>query len=532
MDGERRESAVPLQDEVLRSQIKLGSTAQSFIQEVASAIPDPVFVKDSQHRWIFMNDAMCKFMGYRAEDLVGKSDYEFFPVEQADVFWAEDARVFETGLTRENEEFFTDANGQTHTIWTKKTLARTSDGQPFLVGVIRDITERKRMEAELIQARERSETATRAKSQFLANMSHEIRTPMNAIMGMTELLLDTPLDAEQREYAEMSLQAARSLLGIINNILDLSRIEAGKIVLDQMQMDVRALVQEVVELFGYRAADKGVALTCSCGEPFETCLVGDPGRLRQVLTNLVDNAVKFTDQGSVKVACETTPTADERVWLALEVSDTGIGISPAGQALLFDEFSQVDSSSKRRHGGTGLGLAITRRLIEEMGGEINVESSLGSGTTFRLGLPLQRESQDVPPLEPEHILPASFQGKVLVAEDNAVNQRLAQRMLEKLGLVVDLAADGKQALEKACQGDYRLVFMDCQMPVMDGYEATLKIRDLHGRRGKVPIVAMTAHAMVGDRERCLEVGMDDYLTKPIAQMALRTTLARFLDGRP
>lgn len=529
MDGERRESAVPLQDEVLRAQIELGSTARSFLQEVASAIPDPVFVKDSQHRWIFLNDALCSFMGYRAEELLGKSDYEFFPAEQADVFWAEDARVFETGLTRENEEFFTDASGQTHTIWTKKTLARTSDGQPFLVGIIRDVTERKLMEAELIQARERSESATRAKSQFLANMSHEIRTPMNAIMGMTELLLDTDLDAEQREYAEMSLQAARSLLGIINNILDLSRIEAGKVMLDLMAVDAKALVQEVVELFSYRAADKGVQLSCCFSEPFETRLQGDPGRLRQILTNLVDNAVKFTDQGSITVAAETSPTPYGAIWLALEVRDTGIGISPAGQALLFNEFTQVDGSSRRRHGGTGLGLAITRRLIEEMGGEIKVESSLGNGTTFRLGLPMSLEPPDADSPEPDSMLPARFFGRVLVVEDNAVNQRLAQRMLEKLGLEVDLAGDGREALEHVSRRDYKLIFMDCQMPVMDGYECTTRIRELEGRRGSVPIVAMTAHAMVGDRERCLEVGMDDYLTKPIAQMALRTTLARWLD---
>lgn len=528
MDGERRESTVPLQDEVLRSQIELGSTAQSFLQEVASAIPDPVFVKDSQHRWIFLNEAMCKFMGYKSEELLGKSDYEFFPAEQADVFWAEDARVFETGLTRENEEFFTDAAGLTHTIWTKKTLARTSDGQPFLVGIIRDITERKRMEAELIQARERSESATRAKSQFLANMSHEIRTPMNAIMGMTELLLDTPLNEEQREYAEMSLQAARSLLGIINNILDLSRIEAGKIVLDEAPFDVQALVSEVIELFGYRASDKGVQLSCCFSEPFERRVVGDPGRLRQVVTNLVDNAVKFTDHGSIEVSARTSLTSDGDVWLSLEVRDTGIGISPAGQAKLFDEFSQVDSSNKRRHGGTGLGLAITRRLIEEMGGEINVESSLGQGTTFSFGLPLSPESPSTAPPEPEQLLPARFSGRVLVAEDNAVNQRLAQRMLEKLGLTVDLAANGREALDKARKREYKLIFMDCQMPVMDGYEATLEIRGLSGPRSRVPIVAMTAHAMVGDRERCMEIGMDDYLTKPIAQMALRTTLARWL----
>lgn len=523
-EGEGRESALRLQD-----QIALGGTAQSFLQEVASAIPDPVFVKDSQHRWIFMNEAMCEFMGYRAEELLGKSDYEFFPSDQAEVFWAEDARVFETGLTRENEELFTDANGQTHVIWTKKTLARTSDGQPFLVGIIRDITERKRMEEELIQARERSESATRAKSQFLANMSHEIRTPMNAIMGMTELLLDTRLDPEQREYAQMSLQAARSLLGIINNILDLSRIEAGKIVLDRLVVNIRELVQEVVELFGYRASDKGVRLTCAMGGGELTRLQGDPGRLRQVLTNLVDNAVKFTDQGSVEVRAETAPIEAGKVWLTLEVRDTGIGISPVGQGRLFEEFTQVDGSSKRRHGGTGLGLAITRRLIEEMGGEINVESALGQGTTFVVGLPMELSPTDTSPDEPEVAVPGQFSGRVLVVEDNAVNQRLAQRMLEKLGLTVDLAGDGRQAQELAARHDYKLIFMDCQMPVMDGYEATLKIRDLPGARGRSPIVAMTAHAMVGDRERCLEVGMDDYLTKPIAQMALRKMLTRWLE---
>ncbi len=524
MDGERRDVAVPLPDEVLRSQLELGSTAQSFLQEVVSAIPDPVFVKDSQHRWIFLNDALCEFMGYPREQLLGHSDYEFFPPEQADVFWAEDARVFETGLTRENEELFTDANGQTHTIWTKKSFFRTSNGQPFLVGIIRDITERKRMEAELIQARERSESATRAKSQFLANMSHEIRTPMNAIMGMTELLLDTELNPEQREYADMSLQAARSLLGIINNILDLSRIEAGKVVLDHLRLDVRALLEEVVELFSYRAADKGLNLSLEICEPLSQGLMGDPGRLRQVVTNLIDNAVKFTDQGQITVRTETTRQSPERVCLTLTIQDTGIGISPAGQALLFEEFTQVDGSNKRRHGGTGLGLAITRRLVEEMGGEIRVESELGSGTTFQVKLPLlEIAHQDGSP-EPEEAPPVEFEGRVLVTEDNVVNQRLAQRMLEKLGLLVDLASNGQEAVDLSRQNHYDVIFMDCQMPLMDGYQASLAIRS----HSQVPIVAMTAHAMVGDRERCLESGMNDYLTKPIAQISLRKTLHRWL----
>ncbi len=529
MNGERRDTAVPLQDEVLRSQLELGSTAQSFLQEVVSAIPDPVFVKDSQHRWIFLNDALCEFMGYQREQLLGHSDYEFFPADQADVFWAEDARVFETGLTRENEELFTDASGQTHTIWTKKSLFRTSDGQPFLVGIIRDITERKRMEAELIQARERSESATRAKSQFLANMSHEIRTPMNAIMGMTELLLDTELQPEQREYADMSLQAARSLLGIINNILDLSRIEAGKVVLDHLVLDLRALLEEVVELFSYRAADKGLELTLQITDPPSQGLVGDPGRLRQVVSNLIDNAVKFTDQGRVAVRAETARQSSERILLALQVQDTGIGISPAGQSLLFEEFTQVDGSNKRRHGGTGLGLAITRRLVEEMGGEIEVTSEPGSGTSFRVTLPLLLNPNQDGSLhpEPEEALPLRFAGRVLVVEDNAINQRLAHRMLEKLGLQVDLAGNGQQAVDLSRQNHYDVILMDCQMPLMDGYEASLAIRT----RSSVPIVAMTAHAMVGDRERCLAAGMDDYLTKPIAQVSLRKTLQRWLPGQ-
>ncbi|WLT31832.1 PAS domain S-box protein [Geothrix sp. PMB-07] len=514
--------------------------------------------------------------------------------------------------------------------WVRISDRRTSDGG--IVSLRTDVTRLKEQQDELRKAKDDAEAATRAKSDFLANMSHEIRTPMNGVLGMTGFLLDTPLNPEQREHAETVHACASGLLEIINDILDFSKIEAGMLDLEILDFDLRDCTDEVLAMFAVQAEAKGLDLACFLDPAIPSPLRGDPGRIRQILINLVGNAIKFTASGSVTIHAFLQQREAEAVDIQFSLKDTGIGISKEAQARLFRSFSQADGSMTRRFGGTGLGLAICRQLVTMMGGEIQVDSGPGSGSTFTFSLRLETAPEAItvpnrlqgatvlwvgPPsatrettreqlqamglvltvassdaikaLDPRafqivllqgdlpdgwetdqlpfiHVVPWSHparhashratlvrpirqrplmaalagalgftpepltadtpsadllamprQGRLLVAEDNPVNQKVAVRYLERLGFRVDVAANGLEALEACARLPYDLIFMDCQMPEMDGFEATVALRSQESQAGapRIPIVALTAHAMAGERARCLAAGMDDYLTKPL-----------------
>jgi len=644
--------------------------SEALYQSLVESLPLNVFRKDRSGRIVFANQRMCDSMRLQRSDLIGRTDRDLFPARFAEKYQNDDQHVMRTGAVLEDIEEHPSPGGESVYVQTLKAPIRDADGKIVGVqGMFWDVTDHKQAEAELHRAKEAAEAANQAKSLFLANMSHEIRTPMNGIIGMTELLADTPLDKQQLEYVRMVRESGEALMGVIEDILDFSKIEAGRLLVQPEPFELREHLGDTMKSLAFRAHGKELELACDVAADVPYVIEADPRRLRQVIINLVGNAIKFTHRGEIVVRVEVKSRLDDQAILHFAVTDTGVGIPADKLEHIFEAFEQVDNSAKRRYTGTGLGLAISQRLVELFGGRIWADSRLGQGSTFHFTLMARLPQQPNRPqwtgdrrrirgtrvlvvddnatnrriveqmlrnwrMEPvtvcgadeaiealktshrqqrpfalvvadtgmpgadgfslaqriradgeldsivimmlsssdqsgdvarcEQLGIASYLLKpikqselfdavamalgivdvdeeeeagqagdpverplsILLAEDSLVNQKVAVGLLRKWGHQVRVVGNGREAVEAVRVQPFDVVLMDVQMPEMDGYEATQEIRAWQQKERRIPILAMTAHAMRGDRQRCLAAGMDDYLSKPIRSAELRQALAR------
>jgi len=537
LDSSSREMK-ELYDSLRRSSESAIAVERDRYRSLVQASPEVIFtltVEDGS--FTSLNPAFERLTGWACESWIGKpfislSHPDDIPRAIANihqVILGETTQPFELRiLTRWGEDRDTEFVVTPH---------REGERVVRILGIARDITDRKRAEMNLRAAKEAAEAASEAKSEFLANMSHEIRTPLNGLIGMTGLLLETPLDPQQQDYAETIRASGETLLALINDILDFSKIESGRLELENQPFELRRCVADSVDLVSARAAEKGLHLHYGIEESCPEVVVGDVTRVRQVLVNLVSNSVKFTETGEVSIRVTAEPIAADAQELRFSVRDTGVGIPPDRIDQIFESFSQADASTTRQFGGTGLGLSISKHLAELMGGRIWVESEVGEGSTFHFTVQLRRADDDARP-DPDRRrrgrvrravnrnLARQLPLRILVADDNVINQKVACLLLQNLGYRADTAANGLEVLEALERQSYDVVLMDVQMPELDGLETSRRIRA--GRDPGAPprIIAVTAGAMRGDREKCLAAGMDDYVSKPVQAEELQAALER------
>ncbi len=535
------------------------TVARDYVDNILMSMRDALFVMDRDGVIRTVNFATSAMLGYRDKELVGKPIQRVLPE-------AAEPPITET-LSRKGrhrrkaniiakrlldlipqqsvkESSFRAKDGTLIPVSLSGAVMRDDRGSiSGIVCVAQDRTEAMHNQDELKRRNQQllaaiahanrlaaeARQASIAKSQFLANMSHELRTPMSGVIGMADLLIDTPLDEDQRENAVTIRNSAHSLLMLVNDILDFSKIEAGKLSLEPIPFNLRSAIEQVVELHHQVARIKGLELSFAYSPDVPRRMVGDPGRIRQVLTNFISNAIKFTDSGRILIKVVAEANRGREATLRISVTDNGIGVAADKRDLIFQSFTQADASTTRKYGGTGLGLAICKQIAALMGGDIGVDSEPDKGSTFWLSITLPIDQAVVEPEAEVAVIevglpPNPLGPRVLVAEDNPVNQRVAMRMLEKLGCEVDVATTGRQAIDKWELIQYDVVLMDLHMPEMDGFAATAEIREREAEDQHTHIVALTANAMRGDRERCLSAGMDDYITKPVNLATLRRAL--------
>ncbi len=542
--------------ERIRSDMRLKKSEEKY-RNILESMEEGYYEIDLEGNLTFFNDGLCTMLQYSRDELTGTHYLGHIEPGNRERLEGVLQRVLGSGKPENVFDWeFMRKDGSRRSAEGSISLVMDMNGLPAgFRGVIRDTTERKQAE-KMREEKIKAEVENRSKSEFLANMSHEIRTPLNGIIGMAELAMDTDLDDNQRELVQAINRESEILLDLINDILDFSRIEADRYELEKIPFDLRVLIEEVAASFAVRAGQKGLELRSYLSPAVPAQLIGDPGRLRQIVTNLVDNALKFTAQGEIVIRAVQEQGSGERVWIRFSVRDTGIGIPQDLQARIFDMFTQADSSTTRRYGGTGLGLAISRKLSELMDGRIGVDSGEGSGSTFWFTAAFSRQevSPAVPVVderEPGRAMPAMRHApagqnrnnvRILLADDYPTNQQVSLRHLKRAGYQVDLVTDGRQAVGAWRRTRYDLVLMDIQMTLMDGFDATREIRRLEelcgsdadrggpADRKRVPVVAMTAHAVQGFRERCLEAGMDDYIAKPLKKLDLLDMVEKWTCG--
>ncbi len=507
--------------------------------QIVQSINEGICVVTKENLISFANPAAARILGWKIDDLVGQRYEVLFDIEpKFDQTEAEaiicpiQFALIEGEVTHVNTETFYRQNGTS--LWVEYICIPLRENDEIAAAVVtfEDISERRDLEDAVANARDAALEAARIKANFLANMSHEIRTPLNGIVGITELLALTSLSTEQTKYIETLKTSGNLLLGIVNDILDFSKIEANRLELEMIDFDLAQVINETIQLFEPEASKQQVRLKSEVEKSIITTVTGDVGRLRQVLNNLVSNAIKFTRDG--EVCLKIIPQTDNL--LRFEITDTGLGIEKDKQAKIFEPFTQADISTTRQFGGTGLGLAISKQLVQMMGGKIGLESELGQGTTF--WFTTKFEIQSLPQIEP--IVPlknetqpsltflSHLKPQILVVEDNHVNQEIAIGRLRQLGIEADIAQNGLVALESLKNKKYDLILMDCRMPEMDGFEATRQIRQLQNEAKNIKIIAMTASVTHAERERCFQAGMDDYLAKPMTIEVLAEMLSQHL----
>ncbi len=505
------------------------------LRTLIDSLPDLIYAKDINCKFLLANDACCNVMGTNRIDVVGKDDFAFFPKELADGFYEDEQKVMRSGealLNREEAVVYHD--GRRSYVLTTKVPLRDASGRVIgIMGIGRDITARVEAENQLKAAREVAESANRAKSEFLANMSHEIRTPMNGVIGMSELMLDTQLEPVQRDYAETIRDCGRALLTVINDILDFSKIEAGKLELEQIDMDLRDAVRDVARVLAVQAHAKGLELTMDIDPQIPEMVRGDPGRLRQVLLNLGGNAVKFTAKGEVSLEIRVVEASENGVLVRCEVRDTGVGIPADRIGALFQPFMQVDASTTRRFGGTGLGLSIVRKLVELMDGEVGVDSVENAGSRFWFTARFAPASSTGPKYH--RVAPSELKGRrVLVVDDNATNRKLLAIQLEQCGMRPVLSSSAAEAIacmRKACdEGEpFEIALLDHDMPDCNGAELGRRVNSDESLK-LTRLVLLTSSGLRGDALRFAQIGFAGYLLKPVAESDLIDCLLVVLGG--